>query len=52
MTGREIMKSMQILDDLKKRRGYCKFKDKALDGTVLKTRFGRGYGPITRQTTE
>ena len=52
MTGRERMKRKQILDDLKKRRGYCKFKEKALDCTVWKTRFGRGYRPITRQTTE
>jgi hypothetical protein len=27
-------------------------KDEALDRTVWRTRFGRGYGPVVRQTTE
>jgi hypothetical protein len=40
----------QILDDLKKMRGYWNFKEEALDSTVWITRFGRGYGPVVRQT--
>jgi hypothetical protein len=27
-------------------------KEEALDRTLWRTRFGRGYGPIVRQTTE
>jgi hypothetical protein len=27
-------------------------KEEALDRTLLRTRFGRGYGPVVRQTTE
>jgi len=29
--------------------GYWKLKEEALDGTVLKTCFGHGYGPVARQ---
>jgi len=32
------------LDDLKETRGYCKLKKEALDRTVWRTGFGRGYG--------
>jgi hypothetical protein len=38
----------QLLDDLKEKRRYCKLKDR----TVWRNRFGRGYGPVVRQTTE
>jgi len=40
----------QIPDDLKERRGYWKLKDEALDRTVWRTGFGRGCGPVLRQT--
>jgi hypothetical protein len=42
----------QLLDKLNEKRGYWKFKDKALDRTVLRTRFGRSYGPVVRQTMD
>jgi hypothetical protein len=42
----------QLLDDLKEKRGYRKLKYEALDYTLWRTRFGRGYGPVLRQTTE
>jgi hypothetical protein len=29
-----------------------KLKEEALDRTHWRTRFGRGYGPVVRQTTE
>jgi hypothetical protein len=29
-----------------------KMKEEALDRTLWRTRFGRGYGPVIRQTTE
>jgi hypothetical protein len=31
-------------------RRYWKLKVEALDGTVFRDRFGRGYGPSARQT--
>jgi hypothetical protein len=41
----------QLLD-LKETRGYWKLKEEALDRTLWRTRFGRGYGPIVKQTTD
>jgi hypothetical protein len=41
----------QLLDD-KGTRGYCKLEKEALDVTVWRTRFGRGYGLVVRETTE
>ena len=40
------------LDDLKDRRGYFHLKEEALDRTMWRNRFGRGFGPVVRQTTE
>jgi len=40
----------QLLNDLKERIGHCKLKDKVLDCTPYKTRFGTGCGPVVRQT--
>ena len=34
----------------KERRGYSHLKEEALDRTVWRTRFGRGFGPVVRQT--
>jgi hypothetical protein len=42
----------KLLDDLKERRGYSHLKDEALDRTMWRTRFGRGFGPVMRQTNE
>jgi hypothetical protein len=39
----------QLLGDLKKMRIYWKLKAAALDRTLRRTRFGRGYGPVVRQ---
>ena len=36
----------KLLDDLKDRRGYCQLKEEALDLTMLRNRFGRGFGPV------
>ena len=35
-----------ILDDLKDRIGYCQLKEEALDRTMWRNRFGRGFGPV------
>jgi hypothetical protein len=42
----------QLLDDLTEKRRYLKLKEEALDHTLRRTRFGRGYGPVVRQTKE
>jgi hypothetical protein len=41
----------QQLVDLKVTRRYWKLKEEALDRTIWRTRFERGYGPVVRQTT-
>jgi hypothetical protein len=45
---REVMgrRCMQLLDDLRERRGHCKLIEEALDRTLWRTYFGRGYGPL------
>jgi hypothetical protein len=52
MTGRRGRRRKQLLDDLKENRRYWKLKEEALYHTLWRTRFGRGYGPVVRQTTE
>jgi hypothetical protein len=52
VTGKEGIRCKQLLDDLKETRGYWKLKEEALDRTVWRTRFGRGYGAVVRQTAE
>jgi hypothetical protein len=52
MTGRRGRRRMPLLDNLKEKRRYWKVKEEALDRTLWRTRFGRGYGPVVRQTTE
>jgi len=42
----------KLLDDLKDRRGYSDLKEEALDRTMLRHRFGGGFGPVVRQNTE
>ena len=41
----------KLLYDLKERRGYSHLTEEALDRTMLKPCFGRGFGPVVRQTT-
>jgi hypothetical protein len=52
MTGRLGRRRKQLLNDLKEKRRYWKLKEEALDRTLWRTRFGRGCGPVVRQTTE
>jgi len=47
--GRRLRK---LLDDLKERRGYCHLKEEALDSSMSRAGFGRGFGPVVRQTAE
>ena len=52
VTGTRGRRHKQLLDDLKAKRGYWKLKESALDCTLWRIRFGRGYGPVVRETTE
>ena len=52
MTGRRGRRRRKLLDDLKERRGYPHLKEEALDRTMWRARFGRGFGPVVRQTTK
>ena len=52
VTGRRRRRRRKPLDDLKERRGYSHLKEEALVPITWKARFGRGFGPIVRQTTE
>jgi hypothetical protein len=50
MTGRRGRRRRKLLHDLKERRGYFHFKKEALDRTMWRARFERGFGPVVRQT--
>ena len=49
-TGRQGRRRKQLLDDLKEMRIYWEVKEEALDHTLWRTLFGRGYRPVVRQT--
>jgi hypothetical protein len=46
MTGRRGRRRKQLLEDLQEKNRYYKLKEEALDLTLWRTRFGRGYGPV------
>jgi hypothetical protein len=52
VTGRQGRRRRKLLDDLKERKGYSHLKEEALDCTMWGARFGRGFGPVVRQTTK
>jgi hypothetical protein len=52
VTGRRGRRHEQPLDDLKENTEYCKLREDALNRHLWKTRFGRGNGPVVRNTTE
>ena len=52
VTGRQGRSRRKLLDDLKERRGYSHLKEEALDRTMWRARFVRGFGPVVRQTTK
>ena len=51
VTGRRGRRRRKLLDDRKERRRYSDLKEEALDCTTWRARFGRGFGPVVRQTT-
>jgi len=52
VTGRRGRRLRKLLDDLKERRGYSHLKEEALDRTMWRAHFGRGFGTVVRQTTK
>jgi len=50
VTGRRGRRRGKLLDDLKERRGYSHLKEEALDRAMWRAGFGRGFGPVVRQT--
>ena len=52
VTRRRGRRCKKLLDDLKDKRGYSHLKEKALDRTMWRHRFGGGFGPVVRQNTE
>jgi len=52
VTGRQGRRCRKLLDDLKERRGYPHLKEEAVDHTMWRAGFGRGFGPVVRQTAK
>jgi hypothetical protein len=52
VTGRRGRRHRKLLDDLKEGRRYCHLKEEALGRTMWRARFGRGFGPVVRQTAK
>ena len=52
VTRRPGIRRKKLLDDLKDRRGYSHLKEEAMDCTMWRHCFGRGFGPVVRQNTE
>jgi len=46
VTGRQGRRHIQLLGDLKEKRGHWKWKEEAVDRTLWRTGFGRGYGSV------
>ena len=46
VTRRRGRRHNKLLDGLKDRRGYCQLKEEALDRSMWRNRFGRGFGPV------
>ena len=52
MTGRRGRRRRKLPDDLKEKRVCSHLKEEALDRSVWRAGFGRGYGPVVRQTAK
>jgi len=52
VTRRRGRRRRKLLDDLKERRGYSQLREEAPDRTMWRARFGRGFGPVVRQTAK
>jgi len=52
VTGRRGRRRRKLLDALKEKRGYSHLKENALDRTMWRARFGRGFGAVISQATK
>jgi len=52
VTGRRGKRRRKLLDDLKEWTGYSHLNEEALDRSLWRARFGRGFGRVVRQTTK
>jgi hypothetical protein len=52
LTGRRRRRRSKLLDNFKEMRGYSHLKEEALDRTVWRAGFERGFGPVVRQTAK
>jgi len=52
VTGKRGRRRRKLLDDVKERRGYSHLKEEALDHTMWRAHFGRGFGSVVRQNTK
>jgi hypothetical protein len=52
VTGRQGRRRRKLFDDLKERTAYSHLKEEVLDRTIWRAHFGRGFGPVVRQSTE
>ena len=52
VTERRGRRRRKLLDDLKERRGFSHLKEEHIDRTRWRARFGRGFGPVVRQTAK
>jgi hypothetical protein len=50
VTRRQGRRRRKLLDYLKGMKRYSYLKEVALDRTIWRARFGRGFGPVVRQT--
>jgi hypothetical protein len=51
-SDRKTRRCRKLLDDLRERRGYYHLKEEALDHTMWRAHFGKGFGPVVRETTK
>jgi hypothetical protein len=52
VTGRRGRRRRKLLDGHEERRGVSHLKEEALDRIMWRASFGRGFGPVVRQTTK
>jgi hypothetical protein len=52
MTGRRGGRRRKLLGDLKERKRYSHLEEEAVDRTMWRARFGRGFGSIVRETAK
>jgi hypothetical protein len=52
VTERRGRRRRNLVGDLKERRGYSHLKEESLDRSMWRAGFGRGFGPVVRQTAK